>query len=48
MSTSDIFVGFGLTVLFAVGCQIVAARLRLPAIICYCRSDSSLGISSPL
>ncbi len=33
MSTSDIFVGFGLTVLFAVGCQIVAARLRLPAII---------------
>ncbi len=33
MSTSDIFIGFGLTVMFAVGCQIVAARFRLPAII---------------
>ncbi len=33
MSSSDIFVGFGLTVLLAVGCQIVAVRLRLPAIL---------------
>ncbi len=33
MSTSDIIFGFGLTVVLAVGCQIVAARFRLPAIV---------------
>ena len=33
MSTSDIFVGFGLTVVLAVACQILSARLKLPAII---------------
>jgi NhaP-type Na+/H+ or K+/H+ antiporter len=33
MDTADIFVGFGLTVLLAVGCQIVATRYRLPAIV---------------
>ena len=33
MSTSDIFLGFGITVILAVGCQIVAAEFRLPAIV---------------
>ena len=33
MSTSELFIGFGLTVLLAVACQIVAARYRLPAIV---------------
>lgn len=33
MSTDQIFIGFGLTVTLAVGCQILAARVRLPAII---------------
>ncbi len=33
VSTSDIFIGFGLTVMLAVGCQILSAQLRLPAII---------------
>jgi NhaP-type Na+/H+ or K+/H+ antiporter len=33
MSSSDIFVGFGLTVILAVACQIAAGRLRIPAII---------------
>jgi NhaP-type Na+/H+ or K+/H+ antiporter len=33
MSSHDIFIGFGLTVLLAVGCQILAARFRLPAIV---------------
>src|SRR5262249_43975293 len=33
MSSRDIFIGFGLTVILAVGCQILAARFRLPAIV---------------
>ena len=33
MSTSDIFIGFGLTVILAVGCQTVASKVRLPAIV---------------
>ncbi len=33
MSTSDLFVGFGVTVLLAAACQIVAARHRVPAIV---------------
>jgi NhaP-type Na+/H+ or K+/H+ antiporter len=33
MSSQDIFIGFGLTVILAVGCQILAARFRLPAIV---------------
>ena len=33
MSTSDIFLGFGTTVILAVGCQIIAAKFRLPAIV---------------
>jgi NhaP-type Na+/H+ or K+/H+ antiporter len=33
VSTSQIFVGIGLIVALAVGCQIIAAKLRLPAII---------------
>lgn len=33
MSSSDIFVGIGLTVILAVGCQILAARFGLPAIV---------------
>lgn len=33
MSTSSIFISFGLTVILAVGCQIAATRLRIPAIV---------------
>ncbi len=33
MSETDIFIGFGLTILLAVGCQIVSNRVGLPAII---------------
>ena len=33
MSTNDIFLGLGLTVILAVGCQIVSTRFHLPAII---------------
>ena len=33
MSASDIVLGFGITVILAVGCQIVAAKFRLPAIV---------------
>lgn len=33
MTESQIFVGLGLTVLLAVACQILAARLRIPAIV---------------
>jgi NhaP-type Na+/H+ or K+/H+ antiporter len=33
VSETDIFIGFGLTILFAVGCQIVAQRVRIPAIV---------------
>ena len=33
MSASQIFLGIALTIGFAVGCQIVAAKLRIPAII---------------
>ena len=33
VSTSDIFIGFGLTVILAVGCQTVASKVRLPAIV---------------
>jgi NhaP-type Na+/H+ or K+/H+ antiporter len=33
VSETDIFIGFGVTVLLAVGCQIVSSRVRLPAII---------------
>jgi NhaP-type Na+/H+ or K+/H+ antiporter len=33
MTTSEIFVGLGLIVALAVGCQIAATRLRLPAIV---------------
>jgi NhaP-type Na+/H+ or K+/H+ antiporter len=33
VETSEIFVGFGLTVLLAVGCQIAATRFRIPAIV---------------
>ncbi len=33
MSAEDLFVGFGLTLVPAVGCQILAASLQLPAII---------------
>ncbi len=33
MTSSDLFVGFGLTILLAVASQILATRLRLPAIV---------------
>ena len=33
MTTSSIFVGLGTTVILAVGCQILAARVRIPAIV---------------
>ena len=33
MSASDIVLGFGITVILAVGCQIIAAKFRLPAIV---------------
>src|SRR5262245_66335989 len=33
MTTLEIFVGLGLIVVFAVACQIVATRLRLPTIV---------------
>jgi NhaP-type Na+/H+ or K+/H+ antiporter len=33
VSETDIFIGFGVTVLLAVGCQIVSSRVRIPAII---------------
>ena len=33
MTESDIFISFGLTVLLAVGCQIVSQRVRIPAIV---------------
>lgn len=33
MSTSAIFIGLGLTIILAVGCQILSARVRLPAIV---------------
>jgi NhaP-type Na+/H+ or K+/H+ antiporter len=33
VSETDIFIGFGVTVLLAVGCQIVSSRVGLPAII---------------
>ena len=33
MSASDIVLGLGITVILAVGCQIVAAKFRLPAIV---------------
>ncbi len=33
MSSEEIFLGLGLTVLLAVGCQLVSARFRVPAIV---------------
>jgi hypothetical protein len=33
VSASDIVLGFGITVILAVGCQIIAAKFRLPAIV---------------
>jgi NhaP-type Na+/H+ or K+/H+ antiporter len=33
VSTSSIFVGFGVTVILAVGCQVLASRVRIPAIV---------------
>ena len=33
MTSSEIFVGLGLLVVLAVGCQVAATRLRLPAIV---------------
>ncbi len=33
LSTSSIFISFGVTIILAVGCQILASRLRIPAIV---------------
>jgi NhaP-type Na+/H+ or K+/H+ antiporter len=33
VTESQIFLGFGLTITLAVGCQVVADRFRLPAIV---------------
>jgi NhaP-type Na+/H+ or K+/H+ antiporter len=33
VTESQIFLGFGLTIALAVGCQVVADRFRLPAIV---------------
>ena len=48
VSSSDILVGLGLTVLLAVGCQILAARWRLPAIVLLLPVGFLLGHFFPL